>query len=242
MSDMNDALTAWRQALLSSGGVSADEVAELESHLLDAIDGLRKAGLNSEEAFVIASRRLGQPCELAAEFSKNQALMSWRRPARLVLWGMLVLELMSVIWTVFLAVTYHYNIGKFNNFQWLQISYWLYHVAEACALVLFWLLAEFPQGRVARTLAALEEWVQTLYGAIGLVVGVVLFVLANSALRFSRIWLRPDGSGLNQQLLPYSFMTQVVLNQLLWTVPITIMLIVLIRSERAAPFRGLVAR
>ncbi|MFW8745029.1 permease prefix domain 1-containing protein, partial [Mesorhizobium japonicum] len=52
-------LAEWRRAVRSSGAVDDADAAELEDHLRDSIAELRQAGLDDEEAFLIAVRRLG---------------------------------------------------------------------------------------------------------------------------------------------------------------------------------------
>lgn len=50
--------------------MSPDDLAELESHLRESTGQLQAHGLNEEEAFLIAVRRLGNERELAREFAK----------------------------------------------------------------------------------------------------------------------------------------------------------------------------
>jgi capsular polysaccharide biosynthesis protein len=59
------AIAAWRASLPA---MSADDIAELESHLLDSAAELQKTGLSESEAFLIAKRRLGSPAEFVEEF------------------------------------------------------------------------------------------------------------------------------------------------------------------------------
>lgn len=61
--DLATSLAAWRRSLT---GLAPDDIAELESHLLDSMGELQKSGLSEEEAFLIARRRLGKPEEIDA--------------------------------------------------------------------------------------------------------------------------------------------------------------------------------
>src|SRR5690348_16793990 len=80
MFDLNQQIQAWRAALSQAPSVRARDADELESHLRDAIVKLRETGLSDEEAFWVASRRVGPLENLATEFGKiNGELTGWRR-------------------------------------------------------------------------------------------------------------------------------------------------------------------
>lgn len=68
----------WLAEVSHSGSVSAQNLAELESHLRDSIAGLTAKGLSDQEAFIVASRRLGAPEMLNAEFRKVNGSYVWR--------------------------------------------------------------------------------------------------------------------------------------------------------------------
>jgi hypothetical protein len=68
--DLENRRQKWRHRLLESGDFSPTQIEELESHLSDSMLSLKTAGLADEEAFLVAARRLGHPCDLAEEFSR----------------------------------------------------------------------------------------------------------------------------------------------------------------------------
>jgi len=57
--DLDRSLSQWRQRLLAREPIQAGETEELESHLLDSLAHWQEKGLSEEEAFAIATRRLG---------------------------------------------------------------------------------------------------------------------------------------------------------------------------------------
>jgi hypothetical protein len=75
--DLNDSIARWREHFLNTEALRREDVAELESHLRDAIDDLAGKGLSEEEAFLIAKRRLGRIEQLEAEFGKVSAGAVW---------------------------------------------------------------------------------------------------------------------------------------------------------------------
>lgn len=88
--DLIAARAAWRDALVSRESFSDAHLRELEAHLDDAMDDLVTRGLTTEEAFLIATRRLGAPEPLAAEFRKAGGDSVWAGRARWMLLGILV--------------------------------------------------------------------------------------------------------------------------------------------------------
>jgi hypothetical protein len=76
--DLNAAIETWRNELAAQPQLTPDDRRELERHLADAIADLRGRGLNEEEAFWLARRRIGQPRQLAEEFVKENPSEVWR--------------------------------------------------------------------------------------------------------------------------------------------------------------------
>ena len=60
----------WKSALFENPNMTTGDINELESHLLDEIAGLHNLGLNEEESFLIAQKRIGSIDNLINEFSK----------------------------------------------------------------------------------------------------------------------------------------------------------------------------
>lgn len=74
-------LAAWRTLMLARPAMTADDVAELESHLLDQAEDLRAVGLTQEEALLIAMRRLGEQDAVAREYAQIHTERLWHRLA-----------------------------------------------------------------------------------------------------------------------------------------------------------------
>jgi hypothetical protein len=81
MSNLEKAIQDWRRAVLAKGA-TADDVAELEAHARDQVVDLEGKGLDTDEAFLIAFRRLGTPDELGAQFGIVPREGNRRRAAR----------------------------------------------------------------------------------------------------------------------------------------------------------------
>lgn len=85
----------WREHLCQTDAIGADALDELEQHVRDAFSELLSKGLRDEEAFLIATRRLGKPSELAEEYQKVSGSPAWTRRVCWMLAGCLLFVLLS---------------------------------------------------------------------------------------------------------------------------------------------------
>ena len=78
--DIETSVSKWRADLAAGDGISTDALEELESHLREGMDDLRKgAQLSAEESFLIAARRIGKTSALDSEFSQVSTHTVWKR-------------------------------------------------------------------------------------------------------------------------------------------------------------------
>lgn len=75
--DINADINRWKQELAAQPGLTIDNRRELETHLHDTVTELQKLGLNDEESFWLACRRIGPPQDLSLEFLKASPLNLW---------------------------------------------------------------------------------------------------------------------------------------------------------------------
>lgn len=92
--DLNRSIQHWRDALAQSPAIHQENLGELETHLRDSVDALASRGLTTEEAFLIASRRVGRTDDLGREFEKVNTGKVWQSRLLWVVVGMLV----SMLW------------------------------------------------------------------------------------------------------------------------------------------------
>jgi FtsH-binding integral membrane protein len=69
----------WRTAILRGRTVDHADADELEGHLRDQIADLASAGLTTDEAFLIAVRRLGEVDAITAEFAREHGDRLWKQ-------------------------------------------------------------------------------------------------------------------------------------------------------------------
>jgi len=70
MFDLNQAIARWRTDLAQRGACRTSDIDELEGHLREEIEKLIHLSLSQEEAFLVATHRLGDTVSLSKEFAK----------------------------------------------------------------------------------------------------------------------------------------------------------------------------
>jgi hypothetical protein len=68
--DLENNIKNWKVNLTKKNNLTKTNIIELENHLFDSIDDLKFKGLNEEEAFIIARKRLGKIDDICLEFDK----------------------------------------------------------------------------------------------------------------------------------------------------------------------------
>src|SRR5450631_3300247 len=76
--NLNAEIENWRSELAAQANLTAEVRRELETHLRDTIAGFQQRGLNDEESFWLACKRVGQPPQLGEEFVKANPAAIWR--------------------------------------------------------------------------------------------------------------------------------------------------------------------
>ena len=80
----------WVTNLRAEPSVTESDSEELRSHLLDLIDELKKVGLDEQEAFLIASRRIGSAVDWEEEYKEANNPIVQMRKSLIILAGVLV--------------------------------------------------------------------------------------------------------------------------------------------------------
>jgi hypothetical protein len=87
--NLQEHVNQWAGQLKSELSITESDTEELKSHLLDLVDELKKTGLDDEEAFWVASKRMGNRQEWGAGYEEvNRPLIQMRR-SLLILAGVL---------------------------------------------------------------------------------------------------------------------------------------------------------
>jgi hypothetical protein len=76
---LEERIGQWRQYLRRRQAVHSADVEELEDHLRSQIDALRGAGLDEDEAFLVAVKRLGDLDNLSREYAIEYSERLWKQ-------------------------------------------------------------------------------------------------------------------------------------------------------------------
>ncbi|MGD9647808.1 MAG: permease prefix domain 1-containing protein [Pirellulales bacterium] len=76
---LEEQIDQWRTYLRRRQAIQAVDVAELEDNLREHVGGLRDAGLSSDEAFLVAVKRMGQLDALSREFAREHSDRLWKQ-------------------------------------------------------------------------------------------------------------------------------------------------------------------
>jgi hypothetical protein len=76
---LEDRIGEWRSYVLRRQAIDAKDVDELEDHLRTQVADLGGAGLDDEEAFLIAVKRLGNLDSLSREYAEEYSERLWKR-------------------------------------------------------------------------------------------------------------------------------------------------------------------
>jgi hypothetical protein len=72
-------ITQWRDYLRRRQAIHATDVEELEGHLRDQVAALRDTGLNADESFLVAVKRMGDLDDLSREFAREHSDRLWKQ-------------------------------------------------------------------------------------------------------------------------------------------------------------------
>jgi len=76
---LEEQIDQWRSYVLRRQALHAVDAVELEDHLRQQVAGLMGAGLDPDEAFLVAVKRMGDLDELSREFAREHSERLWRQ-------------------------------------------------------------------------------------------------------------------------------------------------------------------
>lgn len=76
---LEEQIDQWRNYLSRRQAIHSVDVAELEDHLREQVAGLIEAGLDTDEAFLVAVKRMGDLDALSREFAREHSDRLWKQ-------------------------------------------------------------------------------------------------------------------------------------------------------------------
>jgi hypothetical protein len=121
--DLNAAVENWRNELAAQPNLATDDRRELETHLRDAIAGFQQRGLNDEESFWLARRRVGQPQQIGEEFVKADPAKAWRERIFWMALGIIVFWELTQILTFAAGIALYYLFPSLHEL-YIKSGFW----------------------------------------------------------------------------------------------------------------------
>ena len=136
----------WAEQLKTDPAFTDSDIEELKCHLIDIAEDLRGKGLNEEEAFIIATSRLGDASYLKFEFEEVNMPVIMMRKTILVLSGILAyffLYFLMVSSTRLLVIL----LNKTNDEPQQNIGYVIFYIVAFHFSLIISTLIFFLQGK-----------------------------------------------------------------------------------------------
>lgn len=142
--NLQNQICTWVANLKSEPSITESDSEELKSHLLDLIDELKKNGLNDEEAFWVASKRLGSCFEWKADYVEvNRPFIQMKR-SLFILAGVLAYFLLFYFIKfsskLLFIVLISNGVGEYNSVDWISRYLIVVHFAFILLVVSIFLL------------------------------------------------------------------------------------------------------
>ena len=171
MSDVENQIEQWREALQTSDAFGSADLDELESHLREEMERLTPLGLSGTEAFLVARHRLGTAEALEAEYAKvnadRRALLHLSWMAAGVLVYILVAHLAVAISEVGVLAALLLHVGP-AAFAWIGVA------IKVAAMAVLLLLAGTCARRCSWSRWTGRLWTLSWPSRVGLLGGLVV--------------------------------------------------------------------
>ena len=96
MRDLEQQIADWRRSMAKASGHRPELLNELEGHLREEIDRLRRSGVSTDKVFEMAVSKLGAPAPVAAEFDKLTTAPTTWLPIKMARISIVVIALVAV--------------------------------------------------------------------------------------------------------------------------------------------------
>ncbi|HEX5219769.1 MAG TPA: permease prefix domain 1-containing protein [Verrucomicrobiae bacterium] len=192
--DLNQAIQRWRENFAQSPALRGENLAELESHLRDSVAALEARGLSGAEAFLVASRRMGNVALLETEFGKVNRSTVWLDRALWMLIGLQVWQLIvSPVGAISKSVVaLGLTGGRFDFFRHgLTIPTILFAAVHlltvaGCLVFCWWLFVRKGQSFASRIEPFLHGWI----GLVLICGALCLILLTGSVVSYGSVVLQ----------------------------------------------------
>ncbi len=117
-------VTVWYQHVNSQTGITQADAEELKTHLLDLTDDLKATGLDDEEAFWVASKRMGSIYDWRSDYLEANKPVMQLRKSLIILAGVLAYFLLyhfiNCSSKLAFIILLHYQVDGYIGINWIS--------------------------------------------------------------------------------------------------------------------------
>lgn len=237
--DLNAAVQDWRHQLAQQPALQVPDLDELETHLRDALDDLRRRGLSDEEAFLIGRRRLGPAESVGGEFAKAHPARVAAERGLWMMGGTIGLSLISAVagmaGSAAVSVAWVFGrIGAGTGWESPQVLGAIYVTIQTLVLAgllgLGWRWLQRPPGRWRDRLVALRArpW------AAGVTATLLAVISAGLMLTVSPVAWRLVDPSIMGVVAVWQSIGHLALGLLVWPVALTFLAMQRARVDQGA--------
>ena len=114
-------LTAFIDGCKKEKSFSVDDLDELKAHLLDSYEELQSKGIGAEEAFWLATKRLGTREELSTEFNKLDRGPSLSADTYWIIYGLFVFTVLFQLWWLTGDLNFYFSFQAKSDFEFFLL-------------------------------------------------------------------------------------------------------------------------
>lgn len=177
MFGLTTSIENWKQNLSINNSFTNSDIEELESHLLEEIDLLKQKQLTDEEAFYVASSRLGSIELLSSEFIKINTSSIYLKRVAWFLGGYIIISFILQLINAFSLFStnyvYNMNILYVQKFPYLSLF-----ISVVIAAVFFYFLFT-PKYNLLSKLQSIFNYLFT-YKKLLLILLLSVFIIIDS--------------------------------------------------------------
>ena len=119
MFDLEQSITDWRRQLLAAGIQTPVLLRELDNHLREDVAEQTRSGLSEQQAFEIATQRIGEAVALEREFNKVETTERKFMKRIMIMLAGIIGVLVGMAWVTPAVAQYHHEGAMTRESIWL---------------------------------------------------------------------------------------------------------------------------
>lgn len=191
----------WKESFANTA-LTSEDIDELSGHLTNVYNEMLALGLSDQEAWMVATNRVGKPEALHEEFKKVNSDFSLNRNWMLLLWGavsLLILQAIFIVLPLLYSGTLSDKLKTANESQFITGSYY----AISIILVVLFIFAIARSGSIiSRFTSSLTKYA-SIYAIVAVVAG--LWAAFFSYILFAN-YMASDGGEYTEERRSLSFL------------------------------------